>query len=148
MMKKLIFLIWCCWLLPLSLLSQVVFFINAGSRAHHGNQQELSIDSKGSCRYYLREVNGKAKDSLSFNFSSTQMDSLFRKTEQVGFFNLETKYQDSSADGAGIYISVNSAGRLKSVHVVNTDVPAINELIGFLNNLLVPHRIRIYYGQK
>jgi hypothetical protein len=55
---------------------------------------------------------------------------------------------DSSADGAGIYISMNSAGKLKSVHAVNTDVPAINELIGFLNNMLAPYRIRIYYGQK
>ena len=147
-MKKLIFLIWCCCLLPLSLLSQVVFFINAGSRANYGNHQELSIDSKGSCRYFLREVNGKAKDSLTFSFSSAQMDSLFRKADQTGFFTLEASYQDPSSDGAGIYISMNSAGRLKNVNVVNTDVPAINELIGFLNNMLAPHRIRIYYGQK
>ena len=147
-MKKLIFLAWCCCLLPLSLLSQVVFFVNAGSRANYGNQQELSIDTKGGCRYVLRELTGKAKDSLSFSFTSTQMDSLFRKAEQVGFFNLETTYKDSSADGAGVYVSMNSAGKLKSVNVVNTDVPAINELIGFLNNMLAPHRIRIYYGQK
>jgi hypothetical protein len=148
MMKKLIFLIGCCWLLPLSLLSQVVFFINAGSRANYGNHQELSIDSKGSCRYFLREVNGKAKDSISFNLSSAQMDSLFRKADQLGFFNLQANYQDSSSDGAGIYISMNSAGRLKSVNLVNADVPAINELISFLNNMLAPNRIRIYYGQK
>ena len=148
MKKKLFFLIWCCCLLPLSLLSQVVFFINAGSRANYGNHQELTIDSKGNCRYVLREAGGRGKDSTSFSITSTHLDSLFRKADQVGFFNLNARYEDRSADGAGIYISMNSAGKLKSVHAVNTDVPAINELVSFLNNMLAPQRIRIYYGQK
>ena len=147
-MKKLFLLIWCCGFLPLAVLSQVVFFINAGSRAHSGKQQELLLDSKGNARFLLREVNGRITDSSSFSITTTQLDSLFKKAEQVGFFNLEAKYADSSADGAGIYISLNSSGKLKSVHVVNTDVPAINELVRFLNNMLAPHRIRIYYGQK
>ena len=148
MKKKLLFLIWCCCLLPLSLLSQVVFFVNAGSRANYGNHQELSIDIKGNCRYVLREINGRAKDSIAFNLAPRQLDSLFQKAEQVGFFNLQARYVDRSADGAGVYVSMNSSGKLKSVHAVNTDVPALNELIALLNNMLVPYKIRIYYGQK
>ena len=146
-MLQLICISICC-LLTLSAASQPVVFINAGSRASYGNHQELLIDSKGAVRYYLRELNGATKDSSSFSITPQQLDSFFRKAEQIGFFTLNNKYESGAVDGAGIYISMNSSGKKHNVQLVNIDLPAINDLIGFLNTMLTPHRIRIYYGQK
>ena len=128
--------------------TQPVIFINAGSRANRGNHQELTIEKNGVSRYFLRQLNGSALDSISFNLSVQQLDSIFLKAESVGFFNLQTNYQSGAVDGAGIYISMNSSGKMHSVNLNNMDVSAINELVTFLNSMLRPQRIRIYYGQK
>ena len=57
------FLLFCLTTaVSLSAWSQTVVFINAGSRAAWGNQQQLLVDAGGDARYYLREVNGPAKD--------------------------------------------------------------------------------------
>lgn len=128
--------------------TQPVIFINAGSRANHGNHQELTIDKNGAVRYFLRQLNGTAIDSVKFNLTSQQLDSIFQKAESVGFFNLQNNYQSGALDGAGIYISMNSSGKMHNVSLNNIDVPAINELITQLNSMLRPQRIRIYYGQK
>ena len=128
--------------------TQPVIFINAGSRANRGNHQELIIEKNGAARYFLRQINGTAVDSIFFNLTAKQIDSIFQKAEAVGFFNLQTNYQSGTADGAGIYISMNSSGKTHSVNLNNMDVSAINELVTFLNSMLLPQRIRIYYGQK
>lgn len=132
----------------LSIHAQPVVYINAGSRASYGNYQDLTIYADGTCVYSLRETNGERKDSSSFTISRSQLDSFFLKADQTGFFNLNARYDGGLADGSGILISLNNSGRKHSVHVINTDVPAINELINWFNTLLVEHRIRIYYGQK
>jgi hypothetical protein len=77
-----------------------------------------------------------------------QLDSFFRKAEATGFFSLNSRYDGGARDGAGIYISLNSSGRKHSVQLINTDVPAVNELITWLNGILASRRIRIYYGQN
>ena len=128
--------------------TQPVIFINAGSRANRGNHQELIIEKSGAARYFLRQLNGPTLDSIFFNLSAIQLDSIFQKAESVGFFNLQTNYQGGAVDGAGIYISMNSSGKTHSVSLNNIDVSAINELITLLNSMLRPQRIRIYYGQK
>jgi hypothetical protein len=145
--KKFVFIVLTCFCFSLAGLSQPVVFINAGSRASYGSNQELTIDSKANCRYYLREVNGAAKDSSFFSISQQQLDSFFSKANEVGFFNLNNKYNGGSVDGAGIYISINSAGKKHNVQLNNTDQPAINELVTMLNRMLEPLRIRINYGQ-
>ena len=140
-----------CLLFLLSVLdsnAQPVIYINAGSRASYGNYQDLTIYADGSCFYSLRETNGERKDSSSFQNSKSQLDSFFLKAEQTGFFNLNARYDGGLADGAGILISLNNGGRKHSVHLINTDVPAINELINWFNTLLDVHQLRIYYGQK
>ena len=128
--------------------TQPVIFINAGSRANRGNHQELIIEKNGAARFYLRQYNGTTLDSIFFNLTLNQLDSFFQKAESVGFFNLQTNYQGGAVDGAGIYISMNSSGKKHSVNLNNMDVSAINELVTFLNSMLRPQRIRIYYGQK
>lgn len=135
-------------LLSVSVQAQVVFFINAGSRTSYGDNQELMIDANGNARYYLRELNGPTKDSSQFNIGKTLLDSIFLKAQAVGFFNLNTRYDGGAKDGAGIYISMNNAGRIHSVHVINTDVSAINEFMNWLNTILASRRIRINYGQN
>ena len=146
MLKKIFFIVfYCC--LSLAGLSQAVLYINAGSRAAWGNNQELTIDHKGTCRYYLREVNGPIKDSSVFSITTQQLQSFFSKAEQSGFFGLKKKYDGKVVDGAGIYISMNSAGKKHQVSLVNTDQPVINELVTLLNTMLVPFNIRINYGQ-
>ena len=145
--KNLVFIVLACCYFSLAGLSQPVVFINAGSRASYGSNQELTIDSKANCRYYLREVNGPAKDSSFFSISQQQLDSFFRKADQVGFFSLSNKYDGGLVDGAGIYISMNSSGKKHNVQLNNTDQPAINELVTMLNRMLEPRRIRINYGQ-
>lgn len=127
--------------------SQIIIFINAGSRANYGNQQELSIDREGNARYILRKVNGAAEDSLYFTLTSQQVDSIFRKANSVGFFNLNAKYQSATADGSGLHISLNHNGRIHTVQLFNTDIKPINDLITFLNTMLAPRGIRINYGQ-
>ena len=127
--------------------SQVVVQINAGSRALWGTNQNLFIDQKGHCQFYLSEVRGSVKDSSSFIIPVSQLDSFLAKAEQVGFFNLNDKYDGGLADGAGIFISLNSSGKKHSVDLLNKDLPPIHELITYLNIILAPHRIRINYGQ-
>ena len=146
-MRKLFVCILCGCCLSLAAQSQIVFFINAGSRASYGNHQELLIDTKGLCKYRLSEVNGAVKDSASFTISRQQLDSIFQKAEQVGFFNLNKKYESGAVDGAGILISMNSSGRKHSVQLVNIDQPAIKEIVTLVNSMLAPRRIRINYGQ-
>ena len=65
-------------------------------------------------KYYLKEVNGPLKDSSSFTISITQLDSLFARARQVGFFSLNNSYHSTKVDGGGIYISMNHAGTKKS----------------------------------
>ncbi len=142
------FLLFCLTTaVSLSAWSQTVVFINAGSRAAWGNQQQLLVDAGGDARYYLREVNGPAKDSIVFVLSALQLQSFFEKAEATGFFTLNTSYDGRAVDGTGIYISLNKSGRKHSVSLVNTDVPVINELISFLNRVLEPQKIVINYGQ-
>jgi len=143
-------LIFSIFLLLASFISstQPVIFINAGSRANRGNNQELTIEKNGTAKYFLRQINGTALDSVFFKLTTSQLDSIFQKAESVGFFNLQANYQGGAVDGAGIYISMNSSGKTQSVNLNNTDVSAINELVTFLNAMLRPQRIRIYYGQK
>lgn len=147
-MKNLFVFLLCILLLNLSGVAQPVVFINAGTRASYGQYQELLIDADGSCRFYLWQVNGVAKDSSFFNISRQQLDSFFRKAEQLGFFELKPKYDGGAVDGAGIYISMNYLGKKQVVSLINTDLPAISELVGWLNRVLLPQRIRIYYGQN
>ena len=128
--------------------AQPVVFINAGSRANYGNYQELIIYADGNSIFRQREVNGPVKDSSSFQLTKSQLDSFFMKADAVGFFSLQTKYDSGAADGAGIYISLNSAGRKHSVNIRNTDVAAINELVEWLNTILAAYNARIYYGQN
>lgn len=125
--------------------SQVVVYINAGSRTHTGTTQELFIDANGQCHFWLRNVNGPAKDSSVFNISKAQLDSFFSKAEELGFFNLNSTYESNKTDGSGILISLNYGGRKKSVHLRNIDQPVINQLVARLNEILAPQRIRIYY---
>jgi hypothetical protein len=148
MTRRLVFILIVLLFIPAVSDAQPVVFINAGSRANYGNHQELTIDAQGNCRYYLRDVNGVSKDSSFFSITRQQLDSFFQKANAVGFFQLNAKYDVGAVDGAGIYISMNSSGRKHSVQVLNTDVSAVNELIAWLNALLAPRQIRIYYGQK
>jgi hypothetical protein len=141
------FFILACFAISFTAFAQPVLFINAGSRASRGNNQELTIDAAGNCKYRLREVNGPLKDSSSFRLSPMQLDSILQKADQAGFFNLDRKYTGNVVDGAGIYISINSRGKKHAVDVTNTDQPVINELIAMLNRMLEPQRIRINYGQ-
>lgn len=147
MLRKTVILSCVCCLLSLFAAAQTVFFLNAGSRANRGQQQELFIQRDGSCRYRLSEVNGAVKDSASFALLPGQLDSLFRKAEETGFFNLNKRYESGAADGAGIFISLNHNGRRHSVDLVNTDQPAVNQLVTLLNAMLAPRNIRINYGQ-
>jgi hypothetical protein len=145
--KKLAFIILACSFVSIAGSSQPVLFINAGSRASYGTNQELTIGSKGNCRYYLREVNGPLKDSSVFSISQQQLDSILNRADQLNFFNLDEKYDGGRTDGAGIYISINRSGRKHSVHMTNTDQPVIRELVTLLNSILTPQKIRINYGQ-
>jgi hypothetical protein len=131
----------------LTAVTQPVVYINAGSRASYGNHQELTIDINGACRYYLREVNGRAKDSSFFSISKESLIGFLSFSEQSGFFSLKEKYESGAVDGSGIYISLNVSGKKHSVHLINTDEPVINRLTGKLNEILAAFQIRIYYGQ-
>ncbi len=146
-MTKKLFTLLLASFLALSGSAQVVFFINAGSRAGHGQVQEILIDKSGNGSYRLREQNAGVKDSALFTLGPSQMDSLFREAEQNGFFSLNNKYDGGAADGAGIYISLNASGRSHAVELLNTDQPPVNRLVTLLNRMLTPRNIRINYGQ-
>ncbi len=146
-MRRKIFFIVFCSCLSLAGLSQAVLYINAGSRAAWGTNQDITIDAKGNGRYYVREMNGPVKDSVIFSITTQQLQSFFSTADQSGFFNLNTEYKGKAVDGAGIYISMNSAGKKHHVQLVNTDVPAINKLVTLLNTMLAPFNILINYGQ-
>ena len=126
---------------------QPVIFIQSGSRANWGNNQELTIYANGEASFVLREVNGSVKDSSRFMLGAARVDSFFQKADQVKFFSLSNRYEGSARDGSGVYISVNNNGRRHSVHVINETVPPVDELVGRLNEMLGPHRVRIFYGQ-
>lgn len=147
MNKKIIAAVCAGFFFSMAAVCQTVLFINAGSRASYGQQQELLVDANGNCRYRLGTVNGPVKDSSSFALLPGQLDSLFRKAVETGFFSLQHNYDGGAADGAGIYISMNHAGQQHYVQLKNTDVPAINQFITLLNTMLAPRQIRINYGQ-
>jgi len=126
--------------------SQAVFYLNAGSRAPWGDNQQLTIHQSGQALFILREVNGRAKDSISFNIPADQLNSIFQKAREIGFFGLEKNYDSDAKDGWGIYISLNDQGNKYQVSVKNIVQPAIKEFVTFLNNLLSTRNIRIRYG--
>jgi len=146
MKQKLFFFIFCCCI-SLAGTAQTVLFINAGSRAATGNQQELTVDAKGNGRYYLRQVNGPVKDSAVISIGQEQLQNYLNRAEATGFFNLNNESRGKAVDGTGIYISMNKNGKTHFVELANTDIPLVNELIYQLNNMLVPFHIRINYGQ-
>jgi hypothetical protein len=127
--------------------SQTVVFINAGSRASWGYNQEIMINKNGNVSYYFREVNGPARDSSFFSLPPASLDSFFSKATQSGFFSLNRNYDGGALDGSGIYISMNNSGKKYSVNARNADVPAITEIVNWLNNLFSAHRIHINYGK-
>lgn len=137
-----------CFVFTLVATAQTVVHINAGSRANYGTYQNLLINLDGQCNYQLREVNGTTKDSSVFNISKSQLDSIFQRADKLGFFQLDHKYDGGLADGAGILIALNNSGKKKTVQLVNTDLPQVNELVAFINRILEPQKIRIYYGQS
>ena len=141
-------LIFIAMMFYVSAASQTVVHINAGSRAPYGTYQNLLIDISGQVSYQRREVSGAVKDSLVFSITKSQLDSIFSKAEQTGFFQLNNKYDGGFADGAGILIGMNSSGKKKTVQLLNTDIPQINELVALINRMLEPQKIRIYYGQS
>ena len=147
-MRKTIILIFIAGIFYLPASSQIVIHINAGSRAAYGTYQNLLVDINGQCSYQRREVNGAVKDSMVFAISKSQLDSIFNKAEQLGFFQLNNRYDGGFADGAGIMIALNSGGKKKTVDLLNTDVAQINELVALINRMLQPQNIRIYYGQS
>ena len=147
-MQKTILLIFIAGILYFPAASQTVIHINAGSRAPYGTYQNLLIDISGQASYQRREVSGTIKDSLAFSITKSQLDSIFAKAEQTGFFQLNNKYDGGFADGAGILIAMNSSGKKKTVQLLNTDIPQINELVALINRMLEPQKIRIYYGQS
>ena len=124
-----------------------VVFVNAGSRAPYGKQQELMIYPNGLCKYYSGEVNGMLKDSATFNITAAQLQSFFTKATSVGFFELEKSYNGKKTDGAGVYISLNYNGRKKKVYVANTPVPPVDELMKHLNSILAARAVYLSYGQ-
>ena len=148
MVKRVSILVFVCFSFALVATSQTVVHINAGSRANYGTYQNLLINLDGQCNYQLREVNGTTKDSSVFNISKSQLDSILQRAEQLGFFQLNNKYDGGLADGAGILIGLNNSGKKKTVQLVNTDLPQVNELVAFINHILEPQKIRIYYGQS
>lgn len=137
-----------CLACTAALMAQPVVYINAGSRASYGTYQELTIDANGRCSFYLRQINAATKDSAFFSITRQQLDSFFLKAEATGFFTLNNRYDEGARDGAGIYLSLNHSGKKHSVQLINTDVPAVNELIAWLNGILASRNIRIYYGQN
>lgn len=148
LMRKVFFFILLFISISLVVQSQAVVYINAGSRAPYGFYQDLQINNNGQVKYRKVEVNGRVKDSSSFTITRVQLDSFFRKADQVGFFQLNAMYDGGFVDGAGILISLNNAGKKHMVQLKNTDVPQVNDLIAWVNKLLKPRNIRIYYGQK
>jgi hypothetical protein len=147
-MQKTIILIFIAGIFYLPASSQTVIHINWGSRAPYGTYQTLLIDINGQVSYQRREVTGAVKDSLLFSMTKSQLDSIFTKAEQTGFFQLNNRYDGGFADGAGILVAINSSGKKKTVQLLNTDIPQINELVALINRMLEPQRIKIYYGQS
>lgn len=148
MIKRIISLLilWCMFTSHAR--SQIIFQVNAGSRAPYGSNQNFLIDTKGHCSYNVTDVNGPVSNAASFTITSSQLAALLAKGEELGFFKLKDKYDGGFADGAGIFIAMRSSGKSHSVQLLNTDVPAINQLVNYLNNnILDLHHIRIYYGQ-
>lgn len=127
--------------------AQVIIQIDAGSRSPFGNIQSLIIQANGKCAYYFSTVQGELRDSTSFVFSKAQTDSLLSQAERLGFFGLQKEYK-KGVDGAGIFISINKAGKKKSVSLINSDVPEINAWVMLLNEMLKDRNIYINYGQK
>ncbi len=147
-MKKNIFiLLLLSFFLPESGNTQVVFFINAGSRSNYGQIQELFIHENGAGQYRLSGVNTGIKETISFALTAAQKDSLLQEAESGGFFSLDKKYDGGAMDGAGIYIAISHSGRKHAVELLNTDQPSINRIVTLLNNMLAPRLIRINYGQ-
>lgn len=126
--------------------SKPVVFVNAGSRAPSGIQQELMIFPNGLCKYYAGEVNGMLKDSAAFNITAAQLQSFFTKATSVGFFELQEQYSGKT-DGTGVYISLNHNGRKKKVYVANVQVLAVDALMKHLNSLLAARAVYLNYGQ-
>ena len=127
--------------------ARIIFQVNAGSRAPWGTDQDLTIDSMGGCEYRLSEVYDGVKDSLRFSLPAGYVDSLLRRSDELGFFKLDSDYV-RGRDGSGVYISMNYHGRIYSVNVINKDIPQIHSIVSLLNGLLQPHKISIKYPNQ
>lgn len=127
--------------------AQVILQVDAGSRAPWGIYQNLVMDAKGHCTYTRSKVNGPVLESSSFTITTQQMDALFSKADQVKFYQLKEKYDGGYSDGAGIFIALRRDGKNHHVDLRNTDIPEVNQWVALFNDILKPHKIRIYYGQ-
>jgi hypothetical protein len=127
--------------------AQPVIYVNTGSRATWGHNQELTIQADGSASYARKQVNGQVEDQKAFLFGRASLDSLFQKADETGFFNLSREIRGEAQDGSGVYITIRSGDRTHTVHAVNSVVPGVEDWMNHLNRLLSVHGIRMYYGQ-
>ena len=128
--------------------AQIVVQVNAGSRAPWGEAQQLTIDKKGKCHYVHYDVSAQhILDSATFTITKAQLDTFFKKADEVGFYGLQKDYH-KGIDGEGLFISLSDNGKNGTVDLLNTDIPQVNALVATLNGILQPRSIKIYYGQK
>ena len=147
MIKQILYLVIFFSSFSIEVSSQNVFQVNAGSRAPYGKYQNLVIDITGKCTFTFSEVNGKIIETSSFNITAAELNSLYGEAEKIKFFELNEKYDGGYSDGYGVFVAMRRGNRKHYVSLVNIEIPEINQLIKFLNNILKPHNIRIYYGQ-
>lgn len=134
-----------CCLFSIASFAQVVLYVDAGSRAPWGNREELLVNKNGKVLYYLVNEKGDIVDSAITNITLQQITSFFQQASQNGFFKLDSIYDGGVADGSGIYMSMNDNGSMHHVSVLNTNVPAVTELLTLLKSMLEPKNIRIRY---
>lgn len=108
----------------------------------------LSLDAKGSAKYYKTNVKGKKDFSLvkAFHLSPAAVKKIYAATRAQRFFDLKPQYKDPEIlDGDFAQIEIKAYGKTYRVRTVNIKVDAFDKIVTTVNNFL-PKGVIIYYN--
>jgi hypothetical protein len=108
----------------------------------------LSLNAKGTAKYYKTNVKGKSDFSLikEFTLSPGMVNKIYATTISERFFQLKPHYKDPEIlDGDFAQIEIHANGKSYRVRTVNIKVDAFDRIVTTVNNFL-PKGVIIYYN--
>jgi hypothetical protein len=117
----------------------------AGSRGIFGEGEYLVIDSVGQVTFFKSAHDTTPPESVLVSIPMDSVAAIYDTVTAVGFGALDSLYRSELVDGSGIWLQVQANGSTHAVEVVNTSVPAVDQIARTINRILQPYGILLEY---